>query len=121
MQIPDRRKRDREHHKVGNNINTRGGDKKSIGVDACFTGDLLFVDTLQEDNEDQRDAVKKIEPDNKPTRVVYLGLFRLRRHENSQEQEENRELGKEHGNPSNNFDVPEKLQFCFRIEIFPYS
>lgn len=66
LQVPDGNKWDSKHHEVRDNVDNRGGDEEGVGIDARFARDLYLVDTLKDHNENQGDAVKKIEPDHSP-------------------------------------------------------
>lgn len=66
LQVPYGNEWNSKHHEVRENVDNRGGDEKRVGIDACFARDLFLVDTLKDHNENQGDAVEKVEPDHSP-------------------------------------------------------
>lgn len=76
LQVPYGNKWNSKHHEVRENVDNRGGDEEGVCIDARFARDLYLVDTLKDHNENQGDAVEKIEPDHSPWGKPYLGPLR---------------------------------------------
>lgn len=66
LQVPNGNKWNSKHHEIRENVDDRSGDEEGVSVDACLARDLFLVDTLKDDNENQGDAVEKVEPDHSP-------------------------------------------------------
>lgn len=66
LQVPNGNKWNSKHHEVRENVDNRGGDEEGVGIDACFARDLFLVDTLKDHDEDQGDAIEKVEPNHSP-------------------------------------------------------
>lgn len=117
LQVPNGNKWNRKHHEVRDNVDGRGGDEQGVGIDACFARNLFLVDTLKDHDEDQGDAIEKVEPDHSPCGVPYLGLLRLGRDKYSDNEEQNRELSEEDGDSGNNLDIPKELQRFYECHV----
>lgn len=117
LQVPYGNKWNSKHHEVREHVDDRGGDEEGVGIDACFARDLFLVDTLKDHDENQGDAVEKVEPDYSPWGEPYLGLLRLGRDKYSDSEEQNGELGEEDGDSGNNLDIPKKLQRFYECQV----
>lgn len=70
LQLPDGAERDDEHHEVREDVDEGSGDEKSKCVNTLSPWHVWFTDTLEDDDQDQCNAVKEVEPDDDPTGVI---------------------------------------------------